>query len=321
MDTIRNYVDIMFKDLPKTKEIIDMKLNILDNMEDRYNELLQEGKTENEAIGTVISQFGNIDELKEELGITPMPEEQTEIMFKSEDEIMAYLDFKHHFSYMIALGVACCILAFIPPIFPLPGKLDIILFFMMIAFGVAILIIASMKNNDYTIFEKQPFEIDDSLREKLQQDYQRIKNNQSVGIAVGVVFCILAPMMYLLVENLMEWAFLSSDVSHHIMKDIIDGVASSSLFLCIAIAVFLFIIISIRKSAYDLVLSNQENIEYRKQEKKEDELYAIVMPIAAIIYLLMGFCLGWWHPGWLIFPIAAVFVMIINFFRKEEKEY
>ncbi len=39
-------------------------------MEDKYTELIKDGKTENEAVGIVISEFGNLDELAEELGIS-----------------------------------------------------------------------------------------------------------------------------------------------------------------------------------------------------------------------------------------------------------
>ena len=50
-------------------------------MEDKYNELKSEGKSENEAIGIVISEFGNIDELINELDINqiliPKSEELT----------------------------------------------------------------------------------------------------------------------------------------------------------------------------------------------------------------------------------------------------
>ena len=38
-------------------------------MEDKYNELINDGKNENEAVGTVISEFGNLEELSKELGL------------------------------------------------------------------------------------------------------------------------------------------------------------------------------------------------------------------------------------------------------------
>ena len=43
------------------------KAELMEMMEDKYEELMQEGMSEKEAVGTVISEFGNLDELAEEL--------------------------------------------------------------------------------------------------------------------------------------------------------------------------------------------------------------------------------------------------------------
>ena len=69
MEIIRTYLENMFLSLPATPEVIRAKRELLDMMEDKYRELRAEGKTENEAVGTVISEFGNLDELAETLGI------------------------------------------------------------------------------------------------------------------------------------------------------------------------------------------------------------------------------------------------------------
>ena len=70
METIRNYLETMFARLPVTLEVQKAKNELWQIMEDKYSELLQEGKTENEAVGIVISEFGNLDELAKELGIS-----------------------------------------------------------------------------------------------------------------------------------------------------------------------------------------------------------------------------------------------------------
>ena len=69
MDTIKNYLDSMFAPLPETEETVRAKAELGAMMEDKYNELRSEGVSENEAIGTVIAEFGNIDELADELNI------------------------------------------------------------------------------------------------------------------------------------------------------------------------------------------------------------------------------------------------------------
>lgn len=55
--------------MPKTPEALRAKEELAGMMEDKYNELLAEGKKQNEAIGIVISEFGDISELAEELGL------------------------------------------------------------------------------------------------------------------------------------------------------------------------------------------------------------------------------------------------------------
>ena len=69
METILNYLENMFSSLLQTEEVLRAKRELAAMMEDKYNELLEEGRTDNEAVGIVISEFGNLKELSAELGI------------------------------------------------------------------------------------------------------------------------------------------------------------------------------------------------------------------------------------------------------------
>ena len=69
METIKNYLEAMFLHLPKTPEVFRAKNELAQMMEDKYTELIASGMRENEAVGTVITEFGNLDELAEGLGI------------------------------------------------------------------------------------------------------------------------------------------------------------------------------------------------------------------------------------------------------------
>ncbi|MCI8306886.1 MAG: hypothetical protein HFH14_02435, partial [Lachnospiraceae bacterium] len=69
MDALREYLNNLFLGLPETPEVLRAKAELLENMEDKYEELIREGKTEKEAIGIVISEFGDLQELAGELGI------------------------------------------------------------------------------------------------------------------------------------------------------------------------------------------------------------------------------------------------------------
>ena len=56
METIKNYLEAMFANMPRTADVEKAKAELLQMMEDKYNELISEGRTENEAVGTVISE-------------------------------------------------------------------------------------------------------------------------------------------------------------------------------------------------------------------------------------------------------------------------
>ena len=56
METIRNYLENMFLNLPRTSEVMKAKMELGQMMEDKYNELIASGKSDNEAVGIVISE-------------------------------------------------------------------------------------------------------------------------------------------------------------------------------------------------------------------------------------------------------------------------
>ena len=94
MEAIRNYLETMFGNLPNTPEVLRAKDELLQMMEDKYTELKEQGKSENEAVGTVISEFGNLEELAEGLGIkNAMNTEQTaQGRILNGNEVKSYLE-------------------------------------------------------------------------------------------------------------------------------------------------------------------------------------------------------------------------------------
>lgn len=70
MDVIVAYLDTMFSPYPTTPRLVEAKAELRAMMEDAYTELITQGHSENEAVGQVITEFGNLDELAPVLGIT-----------------------------------------------------------------------------------------------------------------------------------------------------------------------------------------------------------------------------------------------------------
>ena len=84
METIRTYLENLFAQLPETPELVRLRDDMLRTMEDKYEELKSEGKSENEAVGIVISEFGNIDELLAELDLDGVGAERADTSGEAE---------------------------------------------------------------------------------------------------------------------------------------------------------------------------------------------------------------------------------------------
>ena len=69
MDTIETFLDNMFAPYPATPRLTEARAELRAMMEDAYNDAIAQGKTHNEAVGQVITDFGNLHELAPVLGI------------------------------------------------------------------------------------------------------------------------------------------------------------------------------------------------------------------------------------------------------------
>lgn len=69
MNVILAYLETMFSAYPQTPRLLEAKAELQAMMEDAYTSLIAEGRAENEAVGQVIRDFGNLDEIAPVLGI------------------------------------------------------------------------------------------------------------------------------------------------------------------------------------------------------------------------------------------------------------
>ncbi|WP_244834415.1 hypothetical protein [Clostridium sp. BJN0001] len=63
MNTLTTYVNNTFSGVPQTEEIKQLKSEILNRMESDYKKLQSEGKSDEEIVGIIISEFSNISDL------------------------------------------------------------------------------------------------------------------------------------------------------------------------------------------------------------------------------------------------------------------
>lgn len=305
METIKSYLNNMFAGLPKNAQMDDLKNNMLANMEDKYNELKSQGKSENEAIGIVISEFGNIDELTNELGINKDSEENSQPLV-TKNEVDAYINIKKTVGIQVGIGVMLCILSpavllFMNGLFSsglietpsyMPGVVCILVF---VAAAVALFIYSGINFEPYKYME-EGVQVTASLQNELQKSYNSYLPTFNIILITSICLLIMSPIPIIVISymNITSTTF---------------GVV---ILLCIvAFAVFLLISSGTTKEAYARLLKLEDyqekySVENEKKGKIIGAIASIVWPLAVIIFLFCGFVYGLWYISWIIFPIVGI---------------
>jgi amino acid transporter len=125
---IREHVDYLFATAPKTPRALELKEELISNLNERYADLLKEGEMPEAAFSIVIGGIGDLDEL-----LYPLREETSAPDNKT--------DARQKFAWLFAAGIGLCVLGFVFPIL-LPSILQKVSFALMfLTWAVAAMLI------------------------------------------------------------------------------------------------------------------------------------------------------------------------------------
>jgi hypothetical protein len=310
MNTISNYVESIFADLPNTPELSEQKQAMLAKLQEKYQQLKSEGKSEHEAISGAIAAHGNVDDfISSSISAIPtVPSENPENeVFLTSEQVDEYIDHRHHFAWAMATGVFLCIMG---PASLFLGQylagyrdgqggrtselldiLTIVPLFIFVAAGVALFILYGMKEQQFELEHKR-IQLDSTTYARLKAEHKAFRPRLAVAIAIGVALCILAP-----VSMLLSVVLLGED----------NSLSLVFLLSFIAIGVFLFVFYGIQDETYEKLLSIGGFSKDKAENNKLVGIVAgVVFPLAAAIYLIAGFVYYAWGSAWIIFPIVGI---------------
>lgn len=316
METIRNYLESMFSKLPNTPEVRKAKHELGQMMEDKYSQLISEGKTDNEAVAIVISEFGNLDELAEDLGIKNYMNTTNEFTGRtlSLEEAKSYISCNHAYALKIALGVMLCILS---PIGVIVGsasydfdnsllftkeKLGIVCLFVAVAIAVGLFIYSGISMEKWNFLKQQPCNIDFTTAQYVESQKENNKAFHSLFLIIGIMFCILCAIPAIILDGNM----------------MLEDISAAFVLVFVAIGVFMIVLTSIRTSGYNTLLklnnsstmggnfvpSQQNDVKYNS--KTAAAVMSVFWPTITCIYLSWSFLSADWHITWIIWPIAGI---------------
>ena len=312
METIGNYLETMFANMPNTPEVKRAKDELLQMMEDKYNELISEGVNENTAVGTVISEFGNLDELAEDLGLKKEVDEvnnrQDNInrRFVSMDEVKSYLSYRTRSAIFVSVGAMLCIISVI---FPIIGGISsgigvgfsVGLMFLSIAIAVGLFVFNGVISREWSYLRKEPCQIDMATAEYVKDRLRNFRPISAIMLSVGVLLCAFCWVPVAAIRN--EYMTVS-------------------LFLMIGFGVLLIIYSSMTSKGMERILSLNDattisgtysdgaKVEY--SNKTAEVIMSVYWPTVTCIYLCVSFLTFAWYITWIIWPIAAILHKIFS---------
>ncbi len=309
METIKGYLEAMFASMPNTTEVRKAKSELLQMMEDKYNEMIAEGISENTAVGTVISEFGNLDELADDLGLT---KEVEEVRGKESDmprrhisysEVQNYIADRAKKALFLSLGIMLCIVSVAFPIlFEVYGDEDqgAALMFACIALGVGSIVYSNFVDSNWRFIKNELCQIDMSTASYVKEKRRGFEAVRAICVTLGIILCIVCWTPVAFLEN------------------VFDDAGTAIMFLFVGIGVFLIVYSNKISKGFDnlLALNDASTISGNYNENTDGEVkyinklaetvMAVYWPTVTCLYLIVSFLTFEWGITWIIWPVAAV---------------
>lgn len=342
METIKNYLENMFANLPNTPQVKKAKDELWQMMEDKYNELIAEGMSDNAAVGTVISEFGNLDEIADELGIEEIVESADNVEKReiSLDEVKEFLTVAKKQAWQIAIGVAICILSIVPPmaseaIEEYMGKgvwshfsegICMSSMFVMVAIAVILFIYSSVVMKKWEFIEKEACSMSVATADYVKEEENAFIPKYAILMSIGVALCIISVVPVAFMDGL-----------NNVIKSSIDleYLGGSFMFVVVAIGVMLIVYAANSKGRFEKLIKatlrrkvaiggkdsengtngGSGNVYTYVDDENDGRVYIspaaetimdVYWPSITCIYLCWSFITFDWHISWIIWPIAGV---------------
>ncbi|MCL2365435.1 MAG: hypothetical protein FWC75_00105 [Oscillospiraceae bacterium] len=317
MEVIKAYIENAFADFPQSSRLQSLKYKKLAEMEFRYKIQIADGKSEHEAIGYVISNFGNIDDICKDIGLNPESSSDLTIFALESDtsvedalklsgaEAQAYLEQARRGSSWIGIGVwlimaGICAMLLIGNLFGdseagengTAGAVGVVVLLLTIAAAVPIFIVNGMRLDRYEHYDDQNLLLDAETKAELERQAISYNNLFAAHLSLGIALILVSLGVFIVLGTL----------GYRMVPLVI-------FLLMIGFAVFLFIRTGTTKSAYDVLLGKGDyakKAKFVKYEKITGTIASVYWPVVVAIYLLWSFVGEAWRISWVVWPVAGV---------------
>lgn len=320
MEEIKSYLDKMFTGLPTTDKVRKAKSELLTMMTDKYRELIAEGKSENEALGTVIMEFGNLNELSDELGLTEeirSAEAQTVIITRADAEV--YRRANNKYGLLLAIGAAFFILSPIQLIvngflgswnvapilqsFIFTAGFSALLIF--IAAGIGLIIYNETQKPKLRDLKKSLFRLDADADAYIRE-HQAAEERRNTLLTVVAIACFIFAAIPPIAGRLF------ARTGAHFIDDAIGIFSVIAVLMIVAFGVGLIIYASVCSRYFKVMLHERASRNPTRTDRRVNAIASSIWALAFPVYLIVSFTTHAWGITWIIFPLVAAINSIIR---------
>lgn len=141
-ERIRAYVESLFRNTPPSQQTVELREELIQNLIEKYNDFLAQGKSEEAAYNIAIASIGDISGLLADLGGTPVYAEQPPVVPQISDE-------QRRRSGIITAVAVCLYILCVVPCIIIQNDWGAVVMFIMVAAATGLLIYNSSLNKKY----------------------------------------------------------------------------------------------------------------------------------------------------------------------------
>ncbi len=178
-EKLRHYIDDLFANAPSTVRAVELKEEMYQNLMDKYNDLINEGKSEESAYNIAVASIGDVDSL-----IGALSGEKNTVSEKS----------RKRSAIMTAVAIALYILSPVPVIL-IQDEFGVMFLLLFAAVATGLLIYNGVTRERYV-------KADDTMVEEFKEWKQNGKQKNKAAEAIVGSFWLIAVCVYIVVSFL-----------------------------------------------------------------------------------------------------------------------
>jgi len=312
MTVIDSYLDTLFAPYPDTVRLREARTELRALMEDQQQALLEAGRTESQAVGAVIAEFGSLEEVAAELGITAelgdpgagtRPTAPAALSTQRAEE---YVEAMHRGRWVPAVAIPLFVLSALPLLLPiaisggepsgwaLGAGLTALL--VLVALGVVLLVLQGGRMEELEDVTEGRFTLTPAVRELALSLRREHRRERTLAMGAAILLWILSAVPVILAGVLTDPGTQAP----------LYGVCATLAMVALGLWIMLWWAWSDTAAAALLQEADEDDLSVTSASPAIRVIAALYWPVAAAAYLAWSFLSGDWEITWVIWPIAGV---------------